>query len=138
MVKYLEAYSEEMEFRIDGCLSSLVKMTNSVRLEHFNRRGIQGFASAVIRPGLGTLCDLWSTGAVVYPLLESASKEMMWNREKVISIQGLGASATFIEALANAVNIVSNPGERDKVVKRLGALDYDGIEKTPELICQRI
>lgn len=138
MREVLESYSEEVEIGIDGKLSSLVSITKSVKLERFSRRGITGYASAVIRPGLGTVCDLWSTGAVVYPLLESTSKEMVSNKERVISIQGVGDSSTLNEAFVSAINIVSNRTERDKVVKKLGVLDYDGIERTAELICELI
>jgi hypothetical protein len=84
--------------------------------------------AAVIRPGMGTVCDVLSKGSRVFAFMEGGNFEIEHNAT-VLEQLGIGhICGSIADGVDAAMDFLRDTNARDKHLTNIDNLDFNGVE----------
>lgn len=106
-----------------------------VKPADFSHRMFKSVAAAVIRPGMGTVCDTLSSGGRIFAFCEEEKNFEVRHNSLVLEKLDVGFKCDSIDrALHSALEYLKNAPAREEHRKALRKLDFNGLEQTVEKI----
>ena len=100
----------------------------------FSKKMYNEILIGIIRPGIGTICDLLTSGCIIFALNDKHNKEMVFNSKR-ISKMNIGKYFFSIKkALLFLNKIKKNKLFFEKKIKHLKNIKFGGIDETAELL----
>ncbi len=107
-----------------------LKESNGIRKAAFTRQMFSSILAAVIRPGMGTVCDVLSKGGRIFSFFEQGNFETVYNSRVLEKFQ-VGEQFTEIDvALAAGVDYLFDEQKQKRHRAALRKLDFNGLETT--------
>jgi len=139
IIEVVSAFDKNKYIYLEPCLYALLKNKNNFKKATYCSKMYNDIGSAVIRPGLGTVSDLWSLGIKIFPVHEPGNNEMQYNSNVICNLQGDKAvSLNIKDAIISAIDFSSNKHLKKNCEDKLNQLDFNGLEKTAELIIDNL
>ena len=139
IIKAVPKVNDGSYIYLEPCLYDLLKNKNYFKKATYCSKMYNDVGVAVIRPGLGTICDLWSMGIKIFPVYEPDNHEMQHNSNVISKLQGDKiCSLSIQDAILSAISYNKNKYLKKECKIRLDQLEFNGIEKTAEIILDNL
>lgn len=134
IVKTVAAVPEEVTIFVEPKYFERFSARRNVQKAAFTEEMFSQVKAAVIRPGLGTVCDVLSKGGRVFSFMEEENFEIKYNAS-VLEKLGLGRSCHSIgEAIASAVMFINERKARQEHLENIRKIDFNGLNDVIEKI----
>lgn len=106
---------------------------NAVKAK-FDNKMFCRISAAVIRPGIGSVCDVLIKGGRVFSFYENGNPEMIHN-SRVLASLGVGeCGRTPLKALTLALRYLDDEKQQRKHILRISCLNFNGLNETADKI----
>lgn len=128
--KMLRNASGDITIRVEPDYVTKFAMFDNVKKADFSERMYAGISAAVIRPGVGTVCDALSKGARVFAFSGKSNSEMQYNANMLSRLKVGEKSNSVAEALSKAVEYISHPESFGDHLRNWEKIEFGGLRQT--------
>lgn len=126
----LQKLPEDITIYIEPSFFHYFKNCKNVHKADFSERMFSEITAAVIRPGIGTICDVLSKGGRIFAFYEDDNFEIDHNAEILEQLHVGERAEDISDVLNKSFDYLENPNAQESHCDHVKILDFNGIDLT--------
>jgi len=127
---YIKDLSEEVRVYIEPEFYDKFQACKNVVRATFSEQMFKEISAAVIRPGVGTICDVLVKGGRIFSYKDGTNFEIEHNADVLEQLNVGETKNNIVDSLRDAVDYVFSSELCELHLKCLNKLEFDGVTKT--------